>query len=539
MSTRMFRVVFVLVVPTVLFAFDTVLAKVSNAPKIVLGPGERVPAEFDDVSAWQQYIHETLARNGKQLPPGYGNVAEAFKEVAQELRLSGNRRINWPVVLVQSLHETGFYQFGGRVKNPNLYNVGGVGITEDTATTTPQKFHNLKNGVRAMMEHMSVYATGETVPNPVATRTAENQSFIADKSNSYRGKFGDVTILDLGSMPPNTDEKWQHWATRFHTTVPELKAQYQEYRRKYGGGTVAYSGDPLYGGKLMDLWLAASSRVKVIHSENERMLGELAGARATPPPKPTTPPLTITPEQPTPSDDLSDLADARSIAPPRVRTSPRTGNTASDARSSRDPSEEPPREQPRTPNASRSRSDRKSEPPTEDKPTIAAGAYALHYAGGNQAPPDLWILSWKQIDPNQAEASIVARPNLAANQMALLQQLGLAHISGLKAIRKGDAYLITDSKLRRALNHAAVELSKMPSGSNWIPGLGSTSTTQVFLRIPRARSVVTPIDNGNVDVAIPIQLYQTIVTRTNGNPQSTTKVKDHTLKFLGVPLSSY
>ena len=145
-------------------------------PAILMQPGVTIPECLTDPSIWREWIEH---RRGKELPAPFRDVARYFKEEGERLG------IYWPAVLVQSVHETKFYLYGGRARAEN-FNVGGVGITLEEGTTTRQNFHTVRNGVRAMLEHVAVYADPHAMGPKIKEQNYRElgvRRFTADRTN--------------------------------------------------------------------------------------------------------------------------------------------------------------------------------------------------------------------------------------------------------------------------------------------------------------------------------------------------------------------
>lgn len=246
-----------------------------HATRLVLGPDEKVDPALDDPDAWQAWIEaEFEKRRGKNdpaFPADYRRVARTFRDVGASMKLPDERRMNWPALLVQSIHETGFYRFGRRADASN-FNVAGVGITESEGTTTRQNFGDLETGVKAFFQHMSVYATGQKVKDPVAERTKLSQGTVAERVSKFIEKFpnrGPIALRDLGTQfagDAQTARKWSgldpNKVTDDAAHIARVKKLVKAQFETYGGGTLGYSGDPLYCGKVMAMWLRATAEVR-------------------------------------------------------------------------------------------------------------------------------------------------------------------------------------------------------------------------------------------------------------------------------------
>ena len=256
--------------------------------RLVIGPAEQqIPEDLDDAKAWQEYINAQIKARGHTLPEGFDNVAQTFRHVGREFVLSGKRRMNWPALLVQSLHETGFYKYGRRAKAEN-FNVAGVGITESDGTTIHQDFGKLHIGVKAFFQHMAISATGEKCTGAIAERTRNETGAIIGKYRQLQRNHparGPIALRDLGCMfagDERTARKYSGlndkkrkketgaaWPASAH--IARLRQRITNAHKKYGGATLAYAGDPIYGGSVMDLWVRSTAEVRRIHKENKAM----------------------------------------------------------------------------------------------------------------------------------------------------------------------------------------------------------------------------------------------------------------------------
>lgn len=272
-----FRLFFVILAAGLLFiCFETAQAtdrelslEELDRPVILLPQGTRVPDNLDNPDFWRDWIEEM---RGTPLTEDFGSVAHLFKEEGEKLG------IFWPAVLVQSLHETNFFRYGGRARMEN-FNAGGVGITPDERTTTRQNFQTLRNGVRAMLEHVAVYADPYRMEKVIreqnnlelgvkrftAKRTEKMFRFIRDKYDWFRTQWPNqpVRITDLGSWAP--DEQ-----------VKQMK-DYDEHgltRQSIRSATLAYAEDPFYGAKLYRIWHRGASYVRGRYSASQASIIE-------------------------------------------------------------------------------------------------------------------------------------------------------------------------------------------------------------------------------------------------------------------------
>ena len=69
------------------------------------------------------------------------------------------------VAFAQSLHETGFFRFGGIVQ-PGQNNFAGIGALNGNTSGQAATFPNALTGVRAQIQHLKAYASAEPLKNP-------------------------------------------------------------------------------------------------------------------------------------------------------------------------------------------------------------------------------------------------------------------------------------------------------------------------------------------------------------------------------------
>jgi hypothetical protein len=228
-------------------------------PNILLAPGTRVPDWLNDPDLWLAWIEE---ERDTPLDPDFRRVAHLFKEEGEALG------VFWPGVLVQSVHETDFYRYGGRAKKEN-FNMGGVGITLDDETTTRQNFLTVRRGVRALLEHVSTYADPERMAPLIrdrnyrewgtrrftADRTEETYEIIKGKHEVFTKHKRPAKFIDLGSGV----------APGFRVYDPVLGIH-------MGGATLSYAGDPKYGSLWYKHWFNAAMYMRA-HQESRTETG--------------------------------------------------------------------------------------------------------------------------------------------------------------------------------------------------------------------------------------------------------------------------
>lgn len=85
-------------------------------------------------------------------------LAEMFIEEGEAEGVRGD------VAFAQSLHETGYFKFGGIVL-PTQNNYAGIGALNGNATGQAASFPDPRTGVRAQIQHLKVYASTEALVN--------------------------------------------------------------------------------------------------------------------------------------------------------------------------------------------------------------------------------------------------------------------------------------------------------------------------------------------------------------------------------------
>lgn len=85
-------------------------------------------------------------------------LAEMFIEEGEAEGVRGD------VAFAQSLHETGYFKFGGIVL-PTQNNYAGIGALNGNATGQAASFPNPRTGVRAQIQHLKAYASTEALVN--------------------------------------------------------------------------------------------------------------------------------------------------------------------------------------------------------------------------------------------------------------------------------------------------------------------------------------------------------------------------------------
>ena len=90
----------------------------------------------------------------------------SLEALAQMYLIEGaTEDVRGDVAFAQSLHETGFFRFGGIVQ-PGQNNFAGIGALNGNAAGQAATFPNALTGVRAQIQHLKAYASTEPLKNP-------------------------------------------------------------------------------------------------------------------------------------------------------------------------------------------------------------------------------------------------------------------------------------------------------------------------------------------------------------------------------------
>ena len=90
----------------------------------------------------------------------------SLEALAQMYLIEGaTEGVRGDVAFAQSLHETGFFRFGGIVQ-PGQNNFAGIGALNGNAAGQAATFPNALTGVRAQIQHLKAYASTEPLKNP-------------------------------------------------------------------------------------------------------------------------------------------------------------------------------------------------------------------------------------------------------------------------------------------------------------------------------------------------------------------------------------
>ncbi len=90
----------------------------------------------------------------------------SLEALAQMYLIEGaTEGVRGDVAFAQSLHETGFFRFGGIVQ-PGQNNFAGIGALNGNTAGQAATFPNTLTGVRAQIQHLKAYASTEPLKNP-------------------------------------------------------------------------------------------------------------------------------------------------------------------------------------------------------------------------------------------------------------------------------------------------------------------------------------------------------------------------------------
>jgi hypothetical protein len=76
------------------------------------------------------------------------------------LEEGNNEGVRGDIAFCQSIHETGYFEFGGQVL-PEQNNYGGIGAVNTSATGKGAWFNDAREGIRAQIQHLKGYASAE------------------------------------------------------------------------------------------------------------------------------------------------------------------------------------------------------------------------------------------------------------------------------------------------------------------------------------------------------------------------------------------
>lgn len=155
------------------------------APPIRTSEDNRVPSCVSP-----ERLMAFLKDRNETLDPRYRDIAQHYKRYGEQWN------VRWDYAFYQMLLETNYLKYRrGNGRRGDVHekqnNFAGIGATG--GGVAGERFPDIKTGVHAQIQHLVAYS-GETVQNPVARRTDENQdSIIAQSRRLNRAvTFGDL-----------------------------------------------------------------------------------------------------------------------------------------------------------------------------------------------------------------------------------------------------------------------------------------------------------------------------------------------------------
>lgn len=107
---------------------------------------------------YDKYTGSLSEHNGILAKGGAANIETYCTIFKQEAEVEG---VRVEVAFTQAMLETGFLKFGGDVK-PDQYNFAGMGAT---GGTSGEKFSDVREGIRAQIQHLKCYASDAALNN--------------------------------------------------------------------------------------------------------------------------------------------------------------------------------------------------------------------------------------------------------------------------------------------------------------------------------------------------------------------------------------
>lgn len=106
-----------------------------------------------------RYLNKHFSSTGQSLPKKWRNDGETVAKLVKYFWEEGAAEgVRGDVALAQSIHETGWFQFGNLVQ-PDQYNFAGLGATGPGHPGN--RFPNARTGIRAQIQHLKAYASKE------------------------------------------------------------------------------------------------------------------------------------------------------------------------------------------------------------------------------------------------------------------------------------------------------------------------------------------------------------------------------------------
>lgn len=144
-------------------------------------------------------------------------LAQIFKEEGEK------EGVRWDIAVCQSIHETGYFEYGGIV-TADMNNYSGLGALNSNTTGQAAKFDEPRLGVRAQIQHLKAYAGG-----------SEFSEEIIDP------RYSILVDNDLVGVAPNWEDLSGRWA-------------YPGYdKNKYNSLDEAFNAGDTYGQIIVNL----------------------------------------------------------------------------------------------------------------------------------------------------------------------------------------------------------------------------------------------------------------------------------------------
>ena len=144
------------------------LDKLARMEAALLGGYFHMPAPSEDKTAIMgeaQATAQQMALYCRSRNPEPKVTSCSLEELAQMFLEEGKAEgVRGDVAWAQSLHETGFFQFGGIVQ-PGQNNFAGIGALNGNAKGQAAAFPDPRTGIRAQIQHLKAYASKEPLVN--------------------------------------------------------------------------------------------------------------------------------------------------------------------------------------------------------------------------------------------------------------------------------------------------------------------------------------------------------------------------------------
>ena len=147
---------------------DANLAKLAEAEAGLLADycgATAQPAAKTHIMGTAQATAQQMALYCRSRNPAPQITGCSLEALAQTFLTEGKAEgVRGDVAFAQSLHETGYFQFGGIVQ-PNQNNFAGIGALNGSAAGQAASFPDVVTGVRAQIQHLKAYASTEPLKN--------------------------------------------------------------------------------------------------------------------------------------------------------------------------------------------------------------------------------------------------------------------------------------------------------------------------------------------------------------------------------------